>query len=62
MRTKSEILNNVEALCQYVTDKPGAVWNVEYAKLEALLDIRDLIDDLAVAINEIDKTLCIVKK
>jgi len=59
MKTKGEILKDVQSFCQYLTDK---AWYVEYAKLEALLDIRDLLDDLAVAINEVDKTLCIVKK
>ena len=59
VRTKDEILKDVQAFCEYLPDK---AWYVEYAKLEVLLDIRDLIDDLAVAINEIDKTLCIVKK
>ena len=59
MKTKDEILKDVQAYCEHLTDK---AWHVEEAKLEALLDIRDLIDDLVVAINEIDKTLCIVRK
>jgi len=63
MRTKDEILQETRASRHHVKDTLfEAAVIVECAKLEALLDIRDLIDDLAVAINEIDKTLCIVKK
>ncbi|MBW2006025.1 MAG: hypothetical protein JRI72_15770 [Deltaproteobacteria bacterium] len=64
MRAKNEILKPIKELCEGVTNDPEAAWHgyVEHAKLEVFLDIRDLLEDLAVAINEVDKTLCIVKK
>jgi len=50
MRTKDEILKDVQAFCEHLPDK---AWYVEYAKLEALLDIRDILDELTITVQNI---------
>ena len=59
MKTKGEILKDVQSFCKYPTDK---AWYVEYAKLEVLLDIRSFLDDLIVSIQDVNRTLSKLKK
>jgi len=50
MRTKDEILKDVQAYCEY---HPDETWYVEHAKLEALLDIRNILDELTIIVQNI---------
>ena len=52
MRTKEEILNQADILCRDSSDNTIMIRLEEY-KLEALLDIRNILDDLTVAIQNI---------
>jgi len=51
MKTKGEILKDVQSFCKYPTDK---AWYVEYAKLEALLDLRNILKALTEAVQRIE--------
>jgi len=55
MRTKDEILKPIKELCEGVANDPEAAWHgyVEHAKLEALLDIRNILDELTIAVQNI---------
>lgn len=59
MRTKEDILNQVNILCR---DSNDDIRYIEEYKLEALLDIRNILDDLTVAIQHVDKTLALLRK
>jgi len=54
MRTKDEILKDVQAFCEYLPDK---AWHVEHAKLEVFMDIRDVLADLTTTLEDIETAL-----
>jgi len=54
MRTKDEILKQVRELCIHLDNDAEAAWYVEQAKLEALLDIRNLLGELTIAVQNLD--------
>ncbi len=53
MRTKNEILKMLGE-CQSLSNKPEGAWYLEYAKLGALLDIRNVLNSLAETIQKIE--------
>jgi len=53
MRTKNEILKMLGE-CQSLSNKPEGAWYLEYAKLETLLDIRNLLSNLIETIQKIE--------
>jgi len=60
MRTKDEILKQVRDLCinldndaETIWYDAEAAWYAEQAKLEALLDIRNILDELTIAVQNI---------